>query len=218
MPCRKIRSPSSRDCVCRQSLGSEYPVLAEIEKPDTDRDAAVPAHPGAAAFLDNNQKTFFDKYSDYLYFGLILISGLGSGLAWLASYFRADNRVKSLKALDRLLDIFKAARDAETVEELIKLREEADAVLGQTIRQVEVNRLDKSALMAFSLALDQAQLAISDRRSVLTATIAPFPGGVPAAMMKPAGAEATQTEIFSRVRRSAAPSIASTGTGYLRPR
>ena len=203
----------------RQALGSEYPVLAKIEKPDTDRDAAVPAHPGAAAFLDNNQKTFFDKYSDYLYFGLILISGLGSGLAWLASYFRADDRVKRLKALDRLLDIVKAARDAETVEELIKLREEADAVLGRTIRQVEVNKLDESALMAFSLALDQAQLAISDRRSVLTAAVAPFPGEAPAAKMKPAGAEATQTEIFSPVRRSAAPSIASARTvGYLRPR
>jgi TRAP transporter TAXI family solute receptor len=166
----------------RQALGSEYPVLAKIEKPDTDRDAAVPAHPGAAAFLDNNQKTFFDKYSDYLYFGLMLLSGLGSVLAWLASYFRADNRVQSFKALDRLLDIVKAARDAETVDELIKLRDEADAVLEETIRQVEANRLDESALMAFSLALDQAQLAISDRRSVLTVVAAPlsFPRIIPA--------------------------------------
>ena len=40
----------------RQALGSEYPVLAKIEKPDTDRDAAIPAHPGAAAFLDNIRK------------------------------------------------------------------------------------------------------------------------------------------------------------------
>jgi TRAP transporter TAXI family solute receptor len=166
----------------RQALSSEYPVLGKIKKPDTDRDATVPAHPGAAAFLDNNQKTFFEKYSDYLYFGLILLSGLGSGLAWLASYFRADDRVKSLKALDRLVDIVKAAREAETVEELIKLREEADAVLEQTIRQVEANKLDESALMAFSLALDQAQLAISDRQSVLTVVAAPlsFPRIIPA--------------------------------------
>ena len=158
----------------RQALGREYPVLVKIEKPDTDRDAAVPAHPGAAAFLDNNQKTFFDKYSDYLYFGLMLLSGLGSGLAWLASYFRADDRVNSLKALDRLLDIVKAARNSETVEELIKLRQEADDMLSRTIRQVEANKLDKSALMAFSLALDQAQLAISDRQSALTVVAAPL--------------------------------------------
>ena len=121
----------------RQTLGSEFPALAKIEKPDTDRDAAVPAHPGAAAFLDNDQKTFFDKYSDYLYFGLMLMSGVGSGLAWLASYARADDRVKRLKVLDRLLDIVKMARAAETVDELIRLREEADSILSRTIRQVE---------------------------------------------------------------------------------
>ena len=159
----------------RQTLGAEYPALAKIEKPDTDRDAAVPAHPGAAAFLDNDQKTFFDKYSDYLYFGLMLMSGLGSGAAWLASYARADERVKRLKVLERLLEIVKAARAAATLDELAKLRDEADAVLGRTIRDVEANKLDESALMAFSLALDQAQLAISDRRATLFGGPPPVP-------------------------------------------
>jgi TRAP transporter TAXI family solute receptor len=159
----------------RQSLGGEYPALAKIEKPDTDRDAAVPAHPGAAAFLDNDQKTFFDKYSDYLYFGLMLMSGLGSGIAWLASYARADDRVKRLKVLGRLLEIVKAARVAATLDELAKLRDEADAVLDRTIREVEANKLDESALMAFSLALDQAQLAISDQRAMLSGGPPPAP-------------------------------------------
>ena len=184
----------------RQALGSEYPVLAKIEKPDTDRDAAVPAHPGAAAFLDNDQKTFFDKYSDYLYFGLMLVSGLGSGAAWLATYARADDRVKSLKVLDRLLDIVKAARAAETVDELVKLREEADSVLGRTICQVQANKLDELALMAFSLALDQAQLAISDRRSTLTVGATDTLSEASPAGIKHAGALARPTAIKANTR------------------
>jgi len=40
----------------RQTLAAEFPGAAKIEKPDTDRDATVPAHPGAAAYLDNDQK------------------------------------------------------------------------------------------------------------------------------------------------------------------
>src|SRR5262249_4567728 len=36
-----------------------------------------------------------------------------------------------------------------------------------TIGEVEKNDLDESALMAFSLALDQAQIAIADRRAQL---------------------------------------------------
>ena len=165
-----------------------------IEKPDTDRDAAVPAHPGAAAFLDNDQKTFLEKYSDYLYFGLMVMSGLGSAAAWLASYARADDWVKRLKILDRLLDIVQAARAAETLDELVRLREEADGVLSRTIRQVQASRLDESALMAFSLALDQAQLAISDRRSTLAAAVEP-PSGFPTSELAQAGCANNSTTL-----------------------
>ncbi|MGA7427971.1 MAG: TAXI family TRAP transporter solute-binding subunit [Rhodoplanes sp.] len=186
----------------RQALGAEYPALAKIEKPDTDRDAAVPAHPGAAAFLDNDQKTFFDKYSDYLYFGLMLMSGLGSAAAWLASYARADDRVKRLKILERLLEIVKAARTAATLDELAKLRDEADAVLGRTIREVEANKLDESALMAFSLALDQAQLAISDRRATLCGVPPPAPSATLPVDPNHTAVERAQTRI-KQLRKSA---------------
>jgi TRAP transporter TAXI family solute receptor len=188
----------------RPALAAEFPSV-RIEKPDTDRDAIVPAHPGAAAYLDNDQKTFFDKYSDFIYLGLMLMSGIGSGAAWLASYARADDRMKRLKVLERLLDIVKTARTTETLDELDTLRGEADEILNHTIRQAERNALDEPALMAFSLALDQAQLAISDRRAVLAlpATPAgpartkatpiatrPAGEGTPAPTARPAGEEA----------------------------
>ena len=67
----------------RQSLAAEMPSAAKIEKPDTDKDAAVPVHPGAAAYLDGELKTFFDRYSDLLYWGLMAMSVFGSGFAGL---------------------------------------------------------------------------------------------------------------------------------------
>ena len=84
----------------RQSLASDYPAIAQMTKPDTDKDAAVLAHPGAAAFIDDDQKTFFDKYSDFIYLGIMVFSGFGSGAAWLASYSRADDRIRKLRALE----------------------------------------------------------------------------------------------------------------------
>lgn len=152
----------------RQGLAKEFPAIAKIEKPDTDKDATVQAHPGAAAYLDNDQKTFFDRYGDLLYWGLMVMSFFGAGVTWLTSYAKADDRVRRMHVIDHLLDVVKGARTAETVEELEKLRIDADAVLKKTLQQVEHNDLDEAALMAFSLALDQAQLAISDRRSMLT--------------------------------------------------
>jgi len=151
----------------RQGLAKEVPALAKIEKPDTDKDSVVQAHPGAAAYLDDEQKTFFDRYSDVLYWGLMLMSFVGSAAAWLMSYARADDRVRRMRVIEHLLEVVKAARNAKSIADLDKLRADVDAILVRTLHQVERNDLEESALMAFSLALDQAQLAINDRRAVL---------------------------------------------------
>ncbi len=97
----------------RQTIAAELPSAAKIEKPDTDKDASVPAHPGTAAYLDGELKTFFDRYSDLLYWGLMLVSLFGSGFAGLLSYSKADDRVRKLRTLERLLEIAQAARTAE---------------------------------------------------------------------------------------------------------
>jgi hypothetical protein len=41
----------------RQTLSSDLPAL-KIEAPSTDKDAPLLVHPGAAAYIDGNQKTF----------------------------------------------------------------------------------------------------------------------------------------------------------------
>lgn len=51
----------------RPSLAREMPNAAKIEKPSTDKDAALPAHPGAAAYIDGNERTFMEKYGDYIW-------------------------------------------------------------------------------------------------------------------------------------------------------
>ncbi len=69
----------------KSSLAARLPGANRIEAPPTDKDAALPVHHGAAAYIDGEEETFFDKYSDFLYLGAMLISVLGSGLAALAS-------------------------------------------------------------------------------------------------------------------------------------
>jgi TRAP-type uncharacterized transport system substrate-binding protein len=167
----------------RQSLAADYPAITQIAKPDTDKDAAVLAHPGAAAYIDDDQKTFFDKYSDFIYLGIMVFSGLGSGAAWLTSYSRADDRIRKLRALEVLLDIAATARFAETHEQLDRLRGDVEDLVRRTMHQVERNDLDESAMVAFSIALNQAQGAISERRAILTVQ-----GVVPVAPPAPAGA------------------------------
>src|SRR5712671_6214964 len=58
----------------RQSLAKEIPGAAKIEKPDTDKDAALPTHQGAAAYIDGTERTFLERYSDYFWFAILVLS------------------------------------------------------------------------------------------------------------------------------------------------
>jgi hypothetical protein len=153
--------------VIRQSLAAELPSAAKIEKPDTDKDAAVAVHPGAAAYIDGDLKTFFERYSDLLYWGLMLVSLFGSGIAGLLSYSKADDRVQKLHRLERLLEIAKAARTAESIQALDALQEDIDQIQAEMIQQVEISALDETALLAYTVSTERAQFAISDRRTAL---------------------------------------------------
>jgi hypothetical protein len=146
---------------------SEMTSAVKIEAPSTDKDAPVAVHPGASAYFTGDQKTFFDRYSDLMYWGLMLFSFSGSAIAGIVGFTKVDDRVRRLKALERLLELTKSARQAETIDALDQLQAEADQILGDMIHEVENDALDEAALMAFSVSLDQAQLAISDRRGTL---------------------------------------------------
>src|SRR5262245_41089262 len=153
----------------RQVLSSDLPAVAKIEAPETDKDAAVAVHPGAAAYIDGEQKSFFERYNDWIYYGLMILSFLGSAMAWLMNYSKVDDRVQKLHALDQLMDLIRAAREAPDVPALDRLQAEADEILQAAIQQVENNALDQAGLQAFSLALQQTRGAIADRRALLLA-------------------------------------------------
>ncbi len=76
----------------RQTLKSDFPLAAMIETPDTDKDAVIPVHPGAAAYVDGEEKSFMDRYGDYIWWGLMALSAMGSLGAWFAGALKKDER------------------------------------------------------------------------------------------------------------------------------
>lgn len=151
----------------RQTLLAEFPLAAKIETPDTDKDAAIPVHPGAAAYVDGEEKTFLDRYSDYIWFGLMGLSLLGSVGAWFASYFKKDERSSNSSARERLLDMLLAARHSESTEELDRMQAEADTILRDTLTGFEQGAFDLGSLAAFHIALEQFHNAVADRKTLL---------------------------------------------------
>ncbi|UPK35691.1 TAXI family TRAP transporter solute-binding subunit [Bradyrhizobium sp. 186] len=151
----------------RQQLVTEFPLAAKIETPDTDKDAVIPVHPGAAAFVDGEEKTFLDKYSDYIWWSLMALSAIGSIGAWFAGYLKKDERNTNSHLRERLFDMIAAARKSETAEELDQMQTEADEILRDTLRCYDHGAIEEGALTAFNIVLDQFHAAIADRKAVL---------------------------------------------------
>jgi TRAP transporter TAXI family solute receptor len=151
----------------RQSVMSEFPLAAKIETPDTDKDAAIPVHPGAAAFVDGDEKTFLDRYSDYIWWGLMGLSAMGSAGAWFAGYLKKDERNNNSSLRDRLLDMLATARQSDSAEELDRMQAEADDILRDTLHCFEQGAIEEGALTAFNIALEQFHNAVADRKALL---------------------------------------------------
>jgi TRAP transporter TAXI family solute receptor len=151
----------------RQQLMTEFPLAAKIETPDTDKDAVIPVHPGAAAFVDGEEKTFLDRYSDYIWWSLMALSATGSVGAWFAGYLKKDERHNNSSLRERLLDMIAAARKSETTEELDTMQAEADNILRDTLHCFEDGAIEEGALTAFNIALEQFHNAVADRRALL---------------------------------------------------
>jgi hypothetical protein len=151
----------------RQQLMTEFPLAAKIETPDTDKDAVIPAHPGAAAFVDGEEKTFLDRYSDFIWWGLMALSAMGSAGAWFAGYLKKDERSNNSSLRERLLEMIAQARRSDSTDELDQMQSEADDILRDTLHCFEHGAIEEGALTAFNIALEQFHNAVADRKALL---------------------------------------------------
>jgi hypothetical protein len=151
----------------RQTVMAEFPLAAKIETPDTDKDAAIPVHPGAAAFVDGEEKTFLDRYSDFIWWGLMALSAMGSAGAWFAGYLKKDERNNNSSLRERLLNMIATARRSDSIEELDQMQAEADDILRDTLHCFENGTIEEGALTSFNIALEQFHNAVADRKALL---------------------------------------------------
>ncbi len=152
----------------RATLSVEVPAIQGIEAPSTAKDAALPVHNGASAYLDGNERTFFDRYGDWFYLGVMALSLLGSGMAAMLSQASSVRRRNAMEGLTRIVAMITQAREATELGQLAELELEADEILAMTLDSMARQSLDEGGLSAYRLAMDQLSRAIGERRRVLT--------------------------------------------------
>ena len=171
----------------RLAIAAQLNGDVKIEAPSTDKDADALVHQGALDYLNDDQKTFFDRYGDDIFYGMLIFPVFGSAIAGVASYLRADSRTRRLRLLQKVLDLVRKVHAAQTLEAIEHLQIEADNLVIAIIHLSEHEEFDESVRMSFSFALDQLRFAIAARR---TAILDHAEGGVEA----PASTGSTDTK------------------------
>lgn len=148
----------------RRELSTESPMLAQIAAPDDDKNAAIPIHPGAKAFFDGSEKTFSDKYGDWLFYGPIILGMVGSFLAGLWKFLTGDGGKRSTDFSQRLTLLLERVRAATTQDELDAVDRETDELLTEYLKAQSGGQIDGDQIGAMNTIISHLENAI-DRRS-----------------------------------------------------
>ncbi|VIO70443.1 hypothetical protein CI1B_30970 [Bradyrhizobium ivorense] len=153
---------AERDTITQRVAGA-----AHITKPETEKEAEPSVHRGAAAVINGTERTFLDKYSDYFWFALLLLSGIGSAAAWLRRYLNRDERDDNTNPRNRILAAVSEVRDAGSEQDLLASQQEVDAIIGETLKCYDDGAIEQENLVAFGLVLELFNHAVAERRAAL---------------------------------------------------
>lgn len=151
----------------RDSIAQRVAGATHITKPETEKEAEPSVHRGAAAVINGTERTFLDKYSDYFWFALLLLSGVGSAAAWLRRYLNRDDRDDTTSHRNRILAVVSELRNAGSEQDILTLQQEVDAIIGETLKCYDDGALEQDDLAAFGLVLELFDHAVAERRATL---------------------------------------------------
>ncbi len=149
----------------RQAVARQVPGAAQITKPDTDREGELPVHRGASAVIDGTERSFLDRYGDYFWFALLLLSGIGSAAAWLRHYLNRDERDENISHRHRISALLTKVRTAESEPELLNMQREVDGIIEETLECYDSGVIEEEELVAFGLVHELFNHAIMERRA-----------------------------------------------------
>ena len=151
----------------KAELALENGFASRIEPADVDKDAFVVAHQGAANYINDDTKSFMDRYSDLLYLGVPALSIIGS--LFLALYAKVT-RIAPEKASElatAILDIGERVQDATSMEALDALEDELEAILRGAVIGLRDGTISNDGLETFKLGYQFVRDELGMRRESL---------------------------------------------------
>ena len=161
----------------RRDLLGENPLIAEISEPNTDKtdadnDTYIPIHPGAAAYFSGDQKTFFDKYGDQIFYGSMLLGTLASVFAAAWKFMTKDDDRPENKPLMRLHALTERIGKAGKEADLVETEQQIDDILKGELEKYAMGKVEATETAALGLATHRLEHLIAQRRTLLNVAAA----------------------------------------------
>jgi TRAP-type uncharacterized transport system substrate-binding protein len=140
---------------------------SKIEPADTDKDAFVVAHQGAAEYINDDTKSFMDRYSDLLYLGAGVLSVIGSIFAGIYTKVTRIAPEKASELATAILDIGERMQHANSLDALQALQDELEEILRGAVIGLRDGTISTDGLDTFKLGYEFVRDELSMRRESL---------------------------------------------------
>src|SRR6266853_4028306 len=151
----------------KADLALEDGFASRIEPADTDKDAFIVAHQGAAEYINDDTKSFMDRYSDLLYLGVAALSIIGSIFAGIYTKITRVAPEKASELATAILGIGERIEHAHTMDELEALQDELEAILRGAVVGLRDGTISGDGLDTFKLGYEFVRDEIGMRRESL---------------------------------------------------
>ncbi len=151
----------------KAELALEDGFASRIEPADTDKDAFIVAHQGAAEYINDDTKSFMDRYSDLLYLGAAALSVIGSIFAGIYTKITRIAPEKASELATAILDIGERMEHATSMDALDALQDELEAILRGAVIGLRDGTISRDGLDTFKLGYEFVREELAMRRESL---------------------------------------------------
>jgi TRAP-type uncharacterized transport system substrate-binding protein len=151
----------------KAALALDDGFASRIEPADTDKDAFVIAHQGAAEYINDDTKSFMDRYSDLMYLGAGALSVIGSIFAAIYTNLTRVAPEKASELATAILDIGERMEHAKSLDALDALQDELEAILRGAVIGLRDGTISTDGLETFKLGYEFVRDELGMRRESL---------------------------------------------------
>jgi len=140
---------------------------SRIEPAETDKNAYVMAHPGAAEYINDDTKSFMDRYSDVMYLGAGALSVIGSIFAAIYAKITRVCPERASGLATAILSVGEKIEHAHTMDQLEEVQDELEKILRGVVVGLRDGTISSDGLETFKLGYEFVRGELDIRREYL---------------------------------------------------